>query len=215
MLSRLRIVADELEKAGLGCVSDAAKFVQALEQCDATSCADLPFELDEPIRQVIDGAQSRSAMRQHCDSANTREAAAVLNTIQRICHQKEAYVWTANIPERGQLARHVRLSLSAIDDSLARLPLEIRELCFRPRLDAQKDLETGQDHQLVMIGLLAHFWAEDVQVRCGMSQKYRRSWVQIVQFARDKRYPTFRGFQGRVLEDERIERAIELIDRRR
>jgi hypothetical protein len=209
MLSRLNLVADELEDAGLGRVIDAAKFSEALEQCDVASCAELPFELDEPVRQIIDGAKSKPAMEEHCTSAETRQAAVVLNTVRRISSQKTSYNWADEFLRQTPLKTYAQVCLSVIDDELARIPLALNnELRFLPRLDAQQSPDTNKEHQVVVVTSLVLFWTEDGQIHCGMSERYGAGWNRVVEFARREGYPVHMGFQGEVLDDARLEEML-------
>ena len=214
-LARLDLVADELEAAGAQGAIGAAMFARALELADAKSWAALPFELDETTCQIIDGARSRPAMNEHCSTAETRQAAAVLNTIGRIVDGKQSYAWADEVLRQGPLKTYAQVSLSVVDDELAGVPLALNhELRFLPRLDTQQALDSDEEHQTVLVAALVLFWVEDGQVHCGVNERYSLRWARVVRFARRRGYPVHVGFQGEILEDERMEEILALIEER-
>lgn len=216
MLARARRVAGELEDAGLTSVLGAAKLLRALEQCDADCSDDLPFELDELTRQVIDGAQSKGAMTRHCTSDRARQAAAALNTIHRTSRQKMSYAWADEVLHDSPLKTYAHVSLRVIDDALAEIPVALdNELRFLPRLDTKQALDSDTEHQIVLVAARALFWAEDGQVHCGMSERYSRGWANAARFARRRGFPIHVGFQGELLSDERIDEILEIIEKPR
>lgn len=205
MLSRLDLVADELEKAKLADAVGAARFARALELGDAKSSAELPFELDETTCEILDGAQSRGAMEAHCTSAQARHAAAVVNTIRRISDGKSSYAWADEVLRESPLKTYAQVSLSVIDDDLARLALALNhELRLLTRLDTLQAVDADQEYQAVVATALVLFWAEDGQIHCGMRGSYGGRWAEVVGFARDRGYPIHDGFQGELLDEDTL-----------
>ncbi|WP_168210692.1 hypothetical protein [Persicimonas caeni] len=215
MLARLALVANELDAAGLDAAVGAAKFVRALDLTDAKQAADLPIALDETLCEIIDGSQSSPAKEEHCTSPTTRQAAAVVNTVGRVARDGKTYAWADEELRESPLKTYAQVSLSVIDDALARVPLALDdELRVLPRLDLQHDPDTGDDHQVVSVATLALFWAEDGQVYCGMSDNHRQRWTEVVEFARRHDYPVHQGFRGERLSDAQLAEIFEEIEAR-
>lgn len=213
MLARLDMIADELEAAGLESAIGAAKFLGALDKCGAGSSAELPFELDETTREIIDGSKSSPAMREHCTSDQTRGGAAVLNTVNRACRGKTSYRWADELMREGPLKTYAQVSLSLVDDQLAGVALALNhELRLLPRLDTQQAPDSGQEHQTVALAALAIFWAADDGVHCGVTQRHGARWARVVEFARDNGYPVHAGFHGEVLDDEQLDEVLGAIE---
>lgn len=215
MLARLDLVADELAAAGLEAAIGAAKFVRALDLGDAKQASELPFELDETLCEIIDGSQSSPAVEEHCTSPTTRQAAAVVNTVGRVARDGKSYAWADEELRESPLKTYAQVSLSVIDDALAHVPLALDdELRVLPRLDTQHAPDTGDEHQVVSVATLALFWAEDGQVRCGMSDNHRQRWTEVVAFAQRHGYPVHKGFQGERLEEAQLAEICESIEAR-
>jgi hypothetical protein len=219
MLARLTLVADELADAGLDKAIGAAIFLRALDSSDAKSAVELPFELDATICEMIDGAQSSPAMQRRCTTPETRQVAALLNTVRQICRQKTSYAWADELLRVGPLKTYVQIYLSVIDDNLARVSLALNdELRFLPRLDTQQDRHDPQvEHQTVIVASLVMFWVEDgasdsQQVHCAMSERYGAGWARVVRFARQRGFPIHDGFQAELLGEERIDEVLEGIE---
>lgn len=213
MLQRLRQVERELEDAGLERVFEAAKAARALELGDADTCAELPFDLDDATCEIIDGSQTKGALEEHCSSAETRHAAAVLNTVRRVADEKPGYAWADEILRESPLKTYAQVSLSVVDDELSELALALdRELSLLPRLEERRAADSDREFQTVFVPTLVIFWAEDGQIHCGMSERYGARWAQVARFANERGYPVHTGFRGEPIDEAQLQEMFAVME---
>ncbi len=103
MLEALDTAEDRHRAWGLRDVMEAAMFLRALDLCGMERAQDLPFELPEMICNTINGAATKTALEEHCEWLEEREAAATLNMLDRKCSGKKPYQWTWDIIIGGQI----------------------------------------------------------------------------------------------------------------
>lgn len=101
MLEELDLAEDRHRAWGLRDLMYGAMFLRALEICDVDCAEELPFELNEATRNVINGSKGKQYMEEHCDGIEEREAAAALNLYDRQHRGKSSYQWTYDEIEEG------------------------------------------------------------------------------------------------------------------
>lgn len=94
MLEKLDWAIYRMRAYHLELVTWAATFLRALDLCEVDRAEDLPFELPEVTRNVINGSRTKRAMEEFCDGQEEREAAATLNMLDRKFQGKSSYTWT-------------------------------------------------------------------------------------------------------------------------